>query len=162
MRRRRRLDFTRVLLTTLVVGLGTGWGYRELAHARERAGVLTSRTITVDQVPMKVYEDQGKPVGQIGLYTEGESPRTASLVTGRFVVDPGKSPHAPHVHEDEEVLIVASGVGEILCDGKATKVGPGSVMYSTPNVPHGINNTGAEPLTFYFIKWLPKGGGTTH
>ena len=78
-------------------------------------------------------------------------------MTGRFVIDPGKSPHAPHVHGDEEVLIVESGHGEILCDGKATKVGPGSVMYSTPNVAHGIDNTGSEPLTFYFVKWVPKG-----
>ena len=31
------------------------------------------------------------------------------------------------------------------------------MMYSTPNVPHGINNTGQDPLTFYFIKWVPKG-----
>ncbi|QEH37040.1 Cupin domain protein [Aquisphaera giovannonii] len=154
---RRRPDFTKLGLAGLALALGAGWGFRELAHAREWAVVLTSRTMTVGQVPMKVYEDQGKPVGHIGLYTEGESPGCASLVTGRFVIDPGKSPHQPHVHPDEEVLIVASGEGEIICDGKTTKVGPGSVMYSTPNVPHGINNTGAEPLTFYFMKWLPKG-----
>jgi mannose-6-phosphate isomerase-like protein (cupin superfamily) len=154
----KRLDLTRVLLVSLVVVLGTGWGFRELAHARERAGILSSSTITVDQVAMKVYEDQGKPVGHAGLYLEGESPNSASLVTGRFVIDPRKSPHPPHVHEDEEILIVASGEGEIICGEKSTKVGPGSVMYSAPRVPHGINNTSDEPLTFYFVKWLPKGG----
>ena len=83
---------------------------------------------------MSVFKDGDNPVGQIGLYVQGESPGCSSLVTGRFVIDPGKSPHAPHVHADEEVLIVESGHGEIICDGKTTKVGPGSVMYSTPNV----------------------------
>ena len=78
-------------------------------------------------------------------------------MTGRFIIDPGKSPHAPHVHDDEEMLIVEAGQGEIICDGKTTKVGPGSVMYSTPNVAHGINNTGHEPLTFTFVKWIPRG-----
>ena len=88
---------------------------------------------------------------------QGETPGCSSLVTGRFIIDPGKSPHPPHVHDDEEVLIVESGHGEIICDGKTTKVGPGSLMYSTPNVAHGINNTGQEPLTFYFVKWTPRG-----
>ena len=46
-----------------------------------------------------------------------------------------------------------SGTGEIFCDGKTTKVGPGSVMYTTPNAPHGITNTGKEPIVFYFVKW---------
>jgi mannose-6-phosphate isomerase-like protein (cupin superfamily) len=143
--------------STLVLSLAFGWASRELAHARERAQVVTSQTIGVAEVKMSVFKDQGNPVGRIGLYLQGETPGCSSLVTGRFVIDPGKSPHAPHVHADEEVLIVESGRGEIICDGKTTKVGPGSVMYSTPNVPHGINNTGSEPLTFYFVKWVPKG-----
>ena len=90
---------------------------------------------------MSTYEDRGNPVGQMGLYVKGETPGCSSLVAGRFIVDPGKSPHPPHVHDDEEVLIVESGHGEIICDGKTTKVGPGSMMYSTPNVAHGWKET---------------------
>ena len=134
-----------------------GWAFRELVHARERSAVLASQTVTVDQLKMSTYEDRGKPVGQIGLYVQGETPGCSSLVAGRFIVDPGKSPHPPHVHDDEEVLIVASGQGEIICDGKTTKVGPGSLMYSTPSVAHGLSNTGQEPLTFYFVKLMPRG-----
>jgi mannose-6-phosphate isomerase-like protein (cupin superfamily) len=143
--------------TALVLSLSVGWAFRELAHARDRAAILTSQTLNLDQLKMSKYEDQGNPVGQIGLYIQGETPGCSSFVTGRFIVDPGKSPHPPHVHEDEEVLIVESGHGEIICDGKTTKVGPGSMMYSTPNVAHGINNTGQEPLTFSFVKWTPRG-----
>src|SRR3954447_25956305 len=146
-----------VILTAIALILAIGWASREMAHARDRAAVMESQTINVDKVKMSVFKDGDNPVGQIGLYVQGESPGCSSLVTGRFVIDPGKSPHAPHVHADEEVLIVESGHGEILCDGKTTKVGPGSVMYSTPNVPHSITNTGQEPLTFYFVKWVPKG-----
>jgi mannose-6-phosphate isomerase-like protein (cupin superfamily) len=76
-------------------------------------------------------------------------------VTGRFILQPGKTPHAPHTHVEEEVMIVESGTGEIFCDGKTTKVGPGSVMFTTPNVSHGITNTGSEPLVFYYVKWAP-------
>jgi mannose-6-phosphate isomerase-like protein (cupin superfamily) len=152
-----RLRLTAVAPTLLALALGTGWAFREVANARERAGGLSSRTINLSGVKMSAFTDQGKAVGQIGLYAQGETPGCASFVVGRFVIDPGKSPHAPHVHEDEEVLIVESGQGEIVCDGKTTLVGPGTVMYSTPNAAHGINNTGTEPLTFYFVKWIPRG-----
>jgi mannose-6-phosphate isomerase-like protein (cupin superfamily) len=80
-------------------------------------------------------------------------------VTGRFVLDPGKTPHAPHTHAEEEVMIVDSGSGEIFCDGKTTLVGPGSVMFTTPNAPHGITNTGDKPLVFYFVKWTSRPRG---
>ena len=56
---------------------------------------------------------------------------------------------------EEEVMIVESGTGEIFCDGKTTKVGPGSVMYTTPHGSHGITNTGSQPLAFYYVKWAP-------
>jgi mannose-6-phosphate isomerase-like protein (cupin superfamily) len=141
----------------LTLSLGIGWAFRELAHAGERAAILAAQTLNLDQLKMSTYEDRGNPVGQMGLYVQGETPGCSSLVTGRFIVDPGKSPHPPHVHDDEEVLIVESGQGEIICDGKTTKVGPGSMMYSTPNVAHGLKNTGQEPLTFYFVKWTPRG-----
>jgi mannose-6-phosphate isomerase-like protein (cupin superfamily) len=141
----------------LTLSLGIGWAFRELAHAGERAAILAAQTLNLDQLKMSTYEDRGNPVGQMGLYVQGETPGCSSLVAGRFIVDPGKSPHPPHVHDDEEVLIVESGHGEIICDGKTTKVGPGSMMYSTPNVAHGLKNTGQEPLTFYFVKWTPRG-----
>ncbi|AMV39821.1 cupin domain-containing protein [Planctomyces sp. SH-PL62] len=140
----------------LALTLAVGWAWRETVHAREGKPVTRSQTVNVEDVAMSVYLDEGKPVGQVGLYLEGETQASAGLVTGRFVIDPGKSPHPPHVHPDEEILIVESGHGEIFCDGKTTKVGPGSVMFSAPDVPHNITNTGAEPLTFYFMKWLPK------
>jgi mannose-6-phosphate isomerase-like protein (cupin superfamily) len=146
-----------LVLALAALGLATGWGWREVVQANERARALESQTLTLGALKMAEFQDGGKRVGQIGLYLQGETPGCARLVTGRFIIDPGKSPHAPHIHEDEEVLIVESGHGEIICDGKTTKVGPGSVMYSTPNVAHGINNTGSEPLTFYFVKWIPRG-----
>ena len=50
---------------------------------------------------------------------------------------------------------VVRATREIFCDGKTTKVGPGSVMFATPNASHGITNTGSEPIVFYSVKWAP-------
>ena len=53
-------------------------------------------------------------------------------------------------------VVVASGTGEIFCDGKTTQVSPGAMMYCAGMVWHGITNTGKVPLTFYWSKWLGK------
>lgn len=133
-----------------------GWGSRELAFARAKADWVASQTVTLDKVEMKPAAYDGKRTGMIGLYVQGETPASAQFATGRFAIDPGKTPHPPHTHVEEEVLIVASGKGEIFCDGKTTPIGPGSVMYTAPNAPHGIVNKGETPLEFYFVKWASK------
>ena len=118
--------------------------------------MLKSGTITVDHVKMEDFRTNGDLIGTAGPYLSGDTPASTKFVTGRFVLNAGKTPHPPHTHVEEEVMIVESGNGEIFCDSKTTKVGPGSVMYTTPNAPHGIVNTGKTPLVFYFVKWEPK------
>lgn len=143
--------------TLVALALAVGWTAREIAFARERAELVKSQTVTLEQVKMEDFENAGQPAGQVGAYVAGETPASTKFVTGRFVLPPGKSPHPPHRHPEEEVMIIESGNGEIVCDGKTTPVGPGSVMYTTPDAPHGIVNTGNEPIVFYFIKWESKG-----
>jgi mannose-6-phosphate isomerase-like protein (cupin superfamily) len=144
-----------IVFAVVAVALALGWLSRELAFARERAQAAEVKSITVPlaDVKMSDYSYGGKVVGKVGIYLDGDTPASRKFVTGRLKLDAGESPHPPHTHPEEEVMIIESGRGEIVCDGKTTKVGPGSVMYSTPNVPHGITNTGSEPILFYFIKW---------
>ena len=85
---------------------------------------------------------------------DGETAGTRNFVVGQFRLKPGEEPHPIHQHPEEEIMIVTSGKGEISCDGKKTAVAPGSVMYTGPNAPHGIKNTGKDVLTFYFVKWI--------
>jgi mannose-6-phosphate isomerase-like protein (cupin superfamily) len=137
----------------LALVLAAGWSYREMAFARDQSQQVTSQTILLDRVQMVTATDKGESVGENGVYIAGDTPASTKFVTGRFVLPPGKTPHAPHTHPEEEVMIIERGHGEIFCDGKTTKIGPGSVMYTTPNAPHGITNTGGEPIVFYYVKW---------
>jgi mannose-6-phosphate isomerase-like protein (cupin superfamily) len=145
--------FRRLGFAGLALILAAGWSYREVAFALDEGRRATSGTINLDQVEMRSFTDKGEAVGKNGVYLAGDTPASSKFVTGRFVLEAGKSPHAPHTHAEEEVMIIESGHGEILCDGKTTKIGPGSVMYTTPNVSHGITNTGSEPIVFYYVKW---------
>jgi mannose-6-phosphate isomerase-like protein (cupin superfamily) len=145
--------FKKWLLISLALVLAAGWSYREAAFALGQGKEVTSRTINLDQLQLGDFMDKGELVGKSGVYLAGDTPASIKFVTGRFVLQPGKSPHAPHTHAEEEVMIIESGHGEIFCDGKTTKIGPGSVMYTVPNAPHGITNTGNEPIVFYYVKW---------
>lgn len=145
-----------VMMAVLASGLALGWARRERAFAREEDDLVRSQTLTLDQVKTEDVSFRDEVVGQVGFYVQGDTPASTKFVTGRFTLMPGKTNHLPHTHVEEEVLIIESGRGEIFCDGKTTPVGPGSVMYTTPNVPHGIIASSETPLTFYFIKWAGK------
>ncbi len=151
----RRRSIRTTLLGLLALGLALGWASRERAFARAMAEAVASKTVNLDAVTMKDDAPGGTLLGHNGLYFLGDTPASTKFATGRYVIEPGKSPHAPHTHIEEEVMVIESGRGEIFCDGTTTKVGPGSAMYTAPNAPHGIVNTGEAPLVFYYVKWAP-------
>jgi quercetin dioxygenase-like cupin family protein len=72
-------------------------------------------------------------------------------------LNPGETPHAPHKHPDEELLIVQQGTVESLVNGELKRVGPGSVIFQAANQLHSIRNVGSTPATYHVIKWNSPG-----
>lgn len=70
---------------------------------------------------------------------------------------PGQSPHEPHQHPDEEVIIIREGIVETLLGTRTQRVGPGSVIFQAANQPHAIRNVGDTPATYHVIKWNSPG-----
>ena len=71
-------------------------------------------------------------------------------------LNPGQSPHPPHRHVNEELIIMREGECETLSDGRWVKVGPGSVVFNASNSLHGFRNIGATPATYHVINWSPN------
>ena len=94
-----------------------------------------------------------EPFGDLAIYFTGPTDQVGSMTAGSLRLKPGMSPHPPHQHPEEEFMVIAEGAGEITVAGKMTKVAPGSMMYCAAGTLHGIVNTGASPLLFYFYKW---------
>src|SRR5438067_11492397 len=117
------------------------------AGATLRDGVMPIRDVPADL----------QPGCRVFVHYNGPTDQLSTMCTGMVVLDPGASPHPPHRHPEEEFMIVASGSGVIEVDGKPTPVGPGAIMYCGANVFHGITNTGAAPMIFYWSKWIAKG-----
>jgi|HubBroStandDraft_1064217.scaffolds.fasta_scaffold213082_1 quercetin dioxygenase-like cupin family protein len=68
-------------------------------------------------------------------------------------LDPGKSPHPPHRHPNEELVIVRQGTVEAFENGEWKRVGLGSVIFSASNQLHGLRNVGNEPAVYHVINW---------
>jgi quercetin dioxygenase-like cupin family protein len=71
---------------------------------------------------------------------------------------PGKSPHAPHQHEHEELLIVKDGTLETFQSGATRRVGPGGIIFQASNELHNVTNVGTSPATYFVIGWTIPGG----
>src|SRR6478672_11829768 len=61
----------------------------------------------------------------------------------------GETPHPPHQHPDEELVIIKEGTVESLVNGQLKRVGPGSIIFQASNQMHSIRNvaTARRPTT---------------
>lgn len=69
----------------------------------------------------------------------------------------GETPHAPHQHPDEELIIIKDGSVESLVDGQLKRVGAGSIIFQAANQVHSIRNVGDGPAVYHVIKWNSPG-----
>ena len=73
------------------------------------------------------------------------------------ILDAGASPHPPHVHEEEELIVPLSGEVVIVreADGELYEsvIGAGAFTYHASNRPHTIRAVGPGPSTYLVLKW---------
>jgi XRE family transcriptional regulator, regulator of sulfur utilization len=72
-------------------------------------------------------------------------------------LNPGETPHPPHKHPDEEIVIIREGTCEFVMNGETHRVGPGSVVFQASNQMHSVRNVGDTPATYHVIKWNSPG-----
>ena len=68
-------------------------------------------------------------------------------------LNPGASPHAPHQHEHEELLIVKEGTLETYQSGAKRTVGAGGIIFQASNELHNVTNIGKTAATYFVIGW---------
>lgn len=91
--------------------------------------------------------------GETRIYYTGATNQVKEMTAGSVLLKPGMAPHPPHVHDEEEFLLITEGKGEIVIAGSKTQAGPGTMLYCGAGKMHGIVNTGKTPMLFYFYKW---------
>jgi mannose-6-phosphate isomerase-like protein (cupin superfamily) len=68
----------------------------------------------------------------------------------------GQSPHAPHRHVNEEVMMLKNGQLDVLLDGNTTRMTAGSIVYVASMEEHGLKNPGPDPAEYFVIALGPK------
>ena len=98
---------------------------------------------------------QAKPTetGSVRSFFKVRTPTLEQLEVHVTTLNPGKSPHPPHRHPNEEMLIIRQGTVEALINGKWKRVGPGSVIFFASNQLHGLRNVGSEPAVYHVINF---------
>ncbi|HKI88259.1 MAG TPA: cupin domain-containing protein [Draconibacterium sp.] len=62
--------------------------------------------------------------------------------------------HAEHVHSNEEIILIIKGEAEESINGTPHRMGPGSLVFLTDEVPHGIRNAGKGQCEYFAFKWV--------
>ena len=115
-----------------------------------------------DSLAPKVYEwkklEQVKEDTRIRRQIlDGSTTSLANFEVHASTLEPGKAPHPPHTHVDqEELMIVKEGTVKITINGTSKILGPGSIAFAMPGDEHGIENAGNTQATYLILKYKGK------
>lgn len=96
---------------------------------------------------------EATPAGQRRPIIFAPTSTLDDLALQMTTLDPGKGPHAPHQHADEELVFIKEGTLEITINGKVQLAGPGSVVFVAPNDLHGWTNAGSTRAHYFVMRW---------
>lgn len=90
----------------------------------------------------------------------GQTPQLRLLTCHSSVLSPGRCPHPPHVHPEEEILVMLAGEADLVISDEGAGGGerlhrlrPGSFAYYPAGQRHTIRNPGPGPATYLMFKW---------
>jgi XRE family transcriptional regulator, regulator of sulfur utilization len=119
-----------------------------VALADVQTPALSSTVFDWNAIPSKPTN-----TGSVRQFFKAPTPTLDQLEVHVTTLNPGASPHPPHKHPNEELLILKEGSVEALVNGEWKRAGPGSVIFFASNQQHGVRNVGAEPATYHVIDW---------
>src|SRR5205085_99553 len=93
--------------------------------------------------------------GAVRSVVDSATPTLAKLEIHVTYLAPGQSPHAPHRHAHEELLVVTKGTLEVTQAGVTRRAPAGSVIFEASNELHGARNVGADTAQYYVIRVDP-------
>jgi XRE family transcriptional regulator, regulator of sulfur utilization len=87
---------------------------------------------------------------------DAPTPTLANLEFHISTLNPGESPHAPHRHADEEIMILTEGTVAAIQGDKTNTVHTGGIIFEASNELHGLINIGTNRATYYVVKYDPR------
>lgn len=136
-----------------VVTLAAASGLRAgAAMAEARAAVMGSTIF--DWTTLKAAPNR---TGTVRRVVQQPTATLDELEIHITTLNKGETPHPPHKHPDEELVIIKEGNVESLVNGELKRVGPGSIIFQAANQMHSLRNIGDGPAVYHVIKWNSPG-----
>ena len=102
-------------------------------------------------------EAQSTKVGSRRQFFQAPTATLDEIECHVTTLNPGETPHPPHKHPDEELIIIKEGLVEATVNGQTKRVGPGSVLFMASNQLHGVRNAGQTVAAYHVIRWKSPG-----
>jgi quercetin dioxygenase-like cupin family protein len=134
---------------------------RDLVVALIAVAGTASAFAVADQLPLlgsavfdwNMVKPKPNEVGSVRSFFKMRTATVEQLEVHVTTLNPGKSPHPPHRHPNEEMIIIREGTVEALSNGEWKRVGPGSIIFNASNQLHGLRNVGSVPAVYHVINW---------
>jgi quercetin dioxygenase-like cupin family protein len=139
-----------VALTAVAVA-GEKVASAEQANAGPAVAAPASAIMGSTVFDWNALSDTPNEVGSVRTLCKSPTATLQQLEMHITTLDPGKSPHPPHRHPNEELIIVRQGTVETLSNGEWKRVGAGSVIFNASNQLHGLKNVGTEKAVYHVI-----------
>ncbi|MEO8180937.1 MAG: cupin domain-containing protein [Deltaproteobacteria bacterium] len=143
---------TRRDLVIVALSLGVGATLGPVATAGSPPHVQESELFDWNALAVGPTE-----VGQYRKILRAKTATLDELEMHATTLNPGQSSHPPHKHQNEELVILASGKLEATSNGKTRVLGPGSVIFNASNQLHSVRNVGDVPAVYHVINWTSPG-----
>ena len=88
---------------------------------------------------------------------DAPTPALANFECHITTLNPGEASHPPHLHADEEVMIIKEGTLEAVQGDKTNIVTTGGIIFEASNELHGVRNIGTNRATYYVFEITPHG-----
>ena len=82
---------------------------------------------------------------------DGITIRGQRIVMHISELPPGEAPHPPARQPHEEIIMIREGTLEVTLNGQVSRLGPGSVIFSSFNDFNGWKNVGTTPAEYYVV-----------
>ena len=100
-----------------------------------------------------------KPVptqqGERRTVFDAPTPTLADFECHITTLNPGESPHPPHHHADEELMVIKEGTLEAYQGDKTNIVTAGGIIFEASNEVHGLRNIGTNRATYFVFRFTP-------
>lgn len=125
-------------------------------------GISSAIAQKTDSLPSRVYDwnslKEIKEETRVGRQIlEGSTTALSYFKVHASTLQPAKSPHPPHAHNDaDELFIIKQGQVKITLKGVSKIIGPGSIAFVMCGDEHGIENAGNTEATYYVFQYKSR------